>query len=62
VVLVATWLLAATNIQYALGFGLATLVATVLLMLWWLLASRLRLWDRLAGLVLFAAASRRQKA
>jgi outer membrane protein assembly factor BamB len=54
-VLAPTWLFATTNIHYIFGFGIGTLVATLLLLLWWLFASRIRIRERLAGLVLFLA-------
>ena len=48
-------LTATTNIHYAIGNFLAPVLAALLLVIWWLAASRVPLRDRLIGLVLAAA-------
>ena len=47
---------ASTNIQTAVALGGVPLVATLLLVIWWLAASRAPMRDRLAGLALLSAA------
>ena len=49
--------LGTTNIQNAIALGGVPLISTILLLIWWLVASRTPLLDRLIGLVLFIAAA-----
>ena len=49
------FLFASTNIQNAIGLGAVPLAAAVLLLLWWLAASRAPWPDRIAGAILFLA-------
>lgn len=50
------WHVGTTKSDYAVALGAVPIMATSLLIVWWLLASRAPLRDRLAGLVLFLSA------
>ena len=50
-----TLLFASSNMHGVIGFLLTPLIATVLLIIWWLAASRVCAWERLTGLALCVA-------
>lgn len=51
-----TFVLASTNTQYVVGFAAVPLLATLLLIIWWMTASGVPVRERLIGLALFGAA------
>lgn len=48
-----TFFFASDNMEYAMGYGLTSLAASLLLILWWLALSRVPWYERLLGVMLF---------